>query len=462
MADLTPDQAIEKLRALPEDKQRAVLMQLSPDERKGILGKLSGSPRPTPGRPLPGAPKSTVYTWRNPKEAMEQTATQLGEEAQTQAAKATPAMFRQGKPAGERSTLDQASHSVLSGLAGGGEVIAKYGAGLMDWKTAVGLLVSKLNLAASAAFFATQGAKGAYDAVKSGQATPENVQNLLLALATVAAAGGAAQSADPSGFKTAGELKKSAAEKIQPFARKVTGVEPAAKEAVTKAAEKHGEAVETNKIKRAETMKENLETQRAARSDITREKLGVEQENKGIEAENKAKVEKTNQRGELEKTVDKQSLELRDRLGKVEESVGKEANQKFKAVRAKIGNPEAPSDALIATVKGVEKNILQDIPENIKEFRSILKLEGTGEEIQSLRKEIMSGQGMKGSYDELSAHSKALVDHIAENYGGEVEEGAPVTWDKLQSLKSRLDARLRQSRGMNGDLKRALYRREML
>lgn len=48
--DLTPDQAIEKLRALPEDKQRAVLMRLRPDERKGILGKLQvkGKTAPAP------------------------------------------------------------------------------------------------------------------------------------------------------------------------------------------------------------------------------------------------------------------------------------------------------------------------------------------------------------------------------------------------------------------------------
>src|ERR1017187_656431 len=42
MADLTPQQAIEKLRALPEDKQRQVLTRLSPEERKGIIAQLQG------------------------------------------------------------------------------------------------------------------------------------------------------------------------------------------------------------------------------------------------------------------------------------------------------------------------------------------------------------------------------------------------------------------------------------
>lgn len=47
---MTPDEAISKLQGLPEDKQRAVLAQLSPDERKGILGKLKTS---TPTGPEP-------------------------------------------------------------------------------------------------------------------------------------------------------------------------------------------------------------------------------------------------------------------------------------------------------------------------------------------------------------------------------------------------------------------------
>ena len=62
---MTPDQAISKLRELPEDKQRAVLMQLSPDERKGILGKL-GPSQPPP--PAPPATPSLMDTLTTPRE----------------------------------------------------------------------------------------------------------------------------------------------------------------------------------------------------------------------------------------------------------------------------------------------------------------------------------------------------------------------------------------------------------
>ena len=55
---MTPQEAIAKLRALPEEQQRAVLGQLSPDERKGILTQLSGPSVPglNPGEQLPGVP----------------------------------------------------------------------------------------------------------------------------------------------------------------------------------------------------------------------------------------------------------------------------------------------------------------------------------------------------------------------------------------------------------------------
>jgi hypothetical protein len=44
MADLTPEQAITQLKSMPEDRQRAILSKLSPEVKKGILGKLTAAP----------------------------------------------------------------------------------------------------------------------------------------------------------------------------------------------------------------------------------------------------------------------------------------------------------------------------------------------------------------------------------------------------------------------------------
>ena len=61
---MTPEEAIAKLKALPEDKQRQVLGQLSPEDRSGILKQLSGSRVTVGASPSP-------YSWKGIKgEAM--------------------------------------------------------------------------------------------------------------------------------------------------------------------------------------------------------------------------------------------------------------------------------------------------------------------------------------------------------------------------------------------------------
>jgi hypothetical protein len=196
---------------------------------------------------------------------------------------------------------------------------------------------------------------------------------------------------------TPGELRESITkglpEKAQRFARKVSGPESDLKRAVNKAAEDTAKA-------------------------------------EGAHAE---ATETAAQRKTLAKTLDETSVKARQHIGKVEESVHKAADAKFDAVREKIGNPEVDPKPLTEAVTNAESNILQDIPENIKEFRAIL---GHGEELPS------------------------NVADAAEAHNIELEGPKPMSWDKLQSLKSRIDARLRQNfRGsarMNGDLVRAL------
>lgn len=389
MADLTPEQAIEKLRTLPEDKQRAVLGRLSPEARKGILGKLTAKAPAAP--PKVDAPQTPGFFKT------------LGQDllgiAKPGGQNPYPGMGQEEKSAAatESAQADQARNKEGYSLP--------YRA-IVPVAESIGVNVPGMEESAR------QGDVGGV--LGHAAAVP-----VTIAGAKVAGAG----------LSEAGELRASAADRFGGTARKITGVEPALKEATSKAAEKYGEDVETNKAKRAETMKQNLETQRAARTDIDRQKMAIGEKNKGIESENKAQADKVSQRETLEKQVDTQSKELHEHLTKVEQSVAKEANAKFDAVRAKIGNPEAPGDELVSTVKNVEQNVLQNIPENIKEFRAIMQHEPLPEGIKN----------------------------AAEAHGFDLEGTEPLTWEKLQSLKSRMDARLRNGRNMNGDLKRALY-----
>lgn len=259
------------------------------------------------------------------------------------------------------------------------------------------------------------------------------------------------------GLNKVGQLRETS--RTQRFGRKVTGVEQGLKEEVSKTAEKHGKDVEAHGEKSEEVKRQNLQKTLEAHAKHGEKVRKVEETNKQIQAENEAERAKVAKRNQLAAHVDTHSMELGKKINTVEKSVHKAANQKFNEVRDKIGNPEAPSENLVSSVKSIEQDILQGIPENVKEFRAIASLAPGGEEMGGLREEVMQGQEMQGSYDDLSPEHKATVDRIAESYGGgTVTEGKPVTWDKLQALKSRLDARLRKGRGMNGDLKRGLYK----
>ena len=58
MPDLTPDQAIQTLKGLPEDRQRAILAKLPADVKQGIMARLSAKSSAPPAV-TPSAPTDT-------------------------------------------------------------------------------------------------------------------------------------------------------------------------------------------------------------------------------------------------------------------------------------------------------------------------------------------------------------------------------------------------------------------
>jgi hypothetical protein len=163
----------------------------------------------------------------------------------------------------------------------------------------------------------------------------------------------------------------------------------------------------------------------------------------------------------LAEEADRQSVTAKSQIEKVENAAWKEGNRKFDAVKEKIGadKPGEPTEdptPIIEAVNIAQNNILRGIPESIPLFRQILKI--TGDEsggMAELRQQVMQGQGMKGTYADLPPEQKGLVDDIAKKYGGEVTEGQPVTWGKLQRIKSAAEKALR-SRSTPPIVKQAL------
>jgi hypothetical protein len=293
--------------------------------------------------------------------------------------------------------------------------------------------------------------KGIYPVTTPGIAqrihAKEPAQDIIGDAATFLAMAPESESGTPRAQMKAGHLLREL--------RSLTEAKSATRDAVEGAIDKQTKALEKNRADKVDTIKGNLRAQREALTDFEQEKLKTAEKNKAIESQNKAAAEQVEKRKGLAKAVDEQSVALGKSIEQVEAKVYKAADAKFNAVRAQIGDVETPPDNLIAAVKNVETNILQDIPENVKEFRSILKLEGEEGESPILYQNDRAVRPDDPGYESLR---EAYRQRGANNYPNPIgDESSPLTWDKLQSLKSRIDARLRSRARVNGDLKRGLF-----
>src|SRR5205807_3772248 len=468
MADLTPEQAIEKLKALPEDKQRQVLTALSPEQRKGILTKLQAPTAKTAPAPVPKSFYQRAKAGEPPPE---------------------PTGF---KPYEEMGGLGRAVSSFESGFGipqsvqkDPREALSGIGLAAMHpgleyeslkemWNSMTKAqqdLIDRSLSAKKAGNKADAFVLGLYGAIPFfGPAIVSALEQWkkgdkagsigsLTAIATQLYRPGEAKIATEPGLGEAGRMgevaKPQKTERMRALAQGLTGAGP---EATTEPLiEKHKAALrETEEATKAKTAEgfERGGLQRAAYDrKVAQQEAEHAQAVKEVTEFNAAQDQIKQRKQTLEKEVDTQSADLGKDIGALENADYPEANKRFDAVRAKVGNAQAPSDALIGTVKDAEKNILQGIPENIKEFRSILGLEGATEEVTKLRNDIMKGQGMSGTYDQLSPEHKATVDDIVQRVGTSISPNEPLTWNKLQSLKSRLDQRLRSRGRINGDVK---------
>lgn len=481
MADLTPEQAIEKLRTLPEDKQRSVLMQLSPEQRKGILTQLKsggGTPPKTAPTPnaipavLPGAgtdiqQEQERYKRSNPLQRAGSSfdsgfgIPQSVQEHPSEAAKGVGlavlhpgleweslksmyhGMSKDQQDLIDRAYFDQHQPGFSNKAAG-------FALGIYSAIPFVGpAIVHALDQWHSGD---KAGAVGSLGAVLAQTYRPGE--------AKVPVEGVGGEMARP------GTVSEPVHPRFKAAARNLTEATQGVQDAAGKAIEKQAEALDKNKEARRSTMKENLETDRAAATERDRAKLRLAEENRKIELENKSQADAVAERGRLAKHVDQESLGVKKDLETLEHDVWQEANKRMDAVKP-TGNPQAPPDTLIGTVKDIEKNTLNGIPENIKEFRRILGMEATDESFVRLRDDVAQGYGFKdyASVPDAPARGaapgsetvKAQIDRIIDQQYGGVSASEPLTWEKLQSLKSRIDARLRNTRGMNGDLKRGLF-----
>jgi hypothetical protein len=181
-----------------------------------------------------------------------------------------------------------------------------------------------------------------------------------------------------SGLSKVGEFRKATAEAAQPLARKVTGVEPAVKEAVTKAAENQATAIaerpaelkehvaKITDIKKANTEAETLHTRKAA----------------------------------LDSGIDKLSGEFGEQLNALDKKVRAEADANYAKVREKVGDETVSRQTLADAAMDAEGK-LRGSEENLKVFRDIFKSveqSPLGEAVQSVP---VGFDDLHGYYSEL-------------------------------------------------------------
>jgi hypothetical protein len=147
-------------------------------------------------------------------------------------------------------------------------------------------------------------------------------------------------------------------------------------------------------------------------------------------------------RQDMEAGVERQATDIKKNTAALESKVYAEANRRFEALKEKIGadkpgEPLADTSQLNELIQGVQNNML---PEESSLLKRILKLTSPDAgELTQLRRDVMNGQGMKGSYEDLSPQQKTLVDDIASRYSADISQGDPATWRRLQNIKTSID-----------------------
>jgi hypothetical protein len=219
------------------------------------------------------------------------------------------------------------------------------------------------------------------------------------------------------GLSKVGQLRKAAAEKAQPFARKVAGVEPAVKEAVTKAGEKQTEKL----AERPAQLKEHFDKTQAVK-----------------EANTEAETAQS-RKAAIDSGMDKLSQDFSSELNALEKKVRGEANEKYAAVREKVGDATVPRENLANSVRKAEAK-LQGSSENIKVFRDIMSKTGD---------DTVTSGGMD------FGPGTPVYESVKNSPGGLPNAAEPATFADLQGYYSELGDKL-SSGNLPGDVYQAM------
>lgn len=197
-------------------------------------------------------------------------------------------------------------------------------------------------------------------------------------------------------------------------------------EAAEKQARVEKKAADINAERKAEF--EKKQAQQA--EDVAKRERAHAEEVQAVTELNDAIAEKQGQRAVAAQRVDAVSRELGDDLKRVKQKIHDEGVGKYEAVKAAMrdsnGNPIAiPADNVIAAIRKAEIEDIKGSPENVKQFRELLK-RGSAEPVQT-------SVGTLAPNDPLY---RALVEQ------GAIEVPAGITFDDLQGYYTELGGKM--------------------
>ena len=429
---MTPQEAIEKLKTLPEDQQRVVLGRLSPDERKGIMEQLAPVPD-QPGLKSLGHNKAGFPVYQGTPESAK--GGRYGSDALPPEPKDWRTPLTEIQPHQPIHSVADAGREAVRALgnvgAGGLGVILRPGRTIQGMVKAAGdplqAMTDISNQFAEAPLEATESAAGQTAALGgAGEVASET------AAAVPRTAKGVARFLTRTTPKVAGEL----AEETR------AGNEAAVTEAAEKNAklqEKHAEQVADASEKRATNLRKFF--------------------NKTKEAEeaNTAAQGKVSRKEAINRGVERLDTEVRTDLEALEKKVNAEANKKYNELRAVLKDEQAdPYQAYDeqGNIQGPPVSMVEHLYDVANE-----PIRGTETEtpiVKSLGKRTENGD-VNLTYNDLQGYREEI--------GRELRKGTlpPDVYQSYKNLFNAVDDAMGQIAERNGlkpqqDAARAYYR----
>lgn len=296
-----------------------------------------------------------------------------------------------------------------------------------------------------ASFFQKKGLYPASLPRPLGMPSPEEAKAMAISFIPEAVEGGETMQELP---RTVGDLRRAAAEKVQPTVSRLAGAGPErttepmmedykAERAKTEQANR--EAVEKHAMGIREAARKQVEQQ--AEYTLSREEAAEAnaQEARRVQEINEAATQEQGRRSELAQSMKRGSQQLGEGIKDLAAKVKAQDDANYTAIRQKLANDPGVPMADVARDARTAEGLIKGSTENIKQFRELIRKAPETEGIQTSAGFVVPGDPL---YEMLQAQ-------------GALDTGGNLPFDQLQGYSSEIGMKLSKG-GLPGDVYQAL------